>query len=258
VFERRSFRLKAMPQKNRPGQAKSRRAKGRPLSSDNWVGRQALVAATRELLKTKAPGDVSRRDIANFAGVDPALIRYYFGDKDKLLTAAASEIRQEMHALIAKGVASARTSREKLARRTQAVLQMHTINPHLNQLIIQQILYGKGKEARRTRKEMVANSIASLRDLVESGRRRGELRQVDHRFLHIALIGMCDFFFTGRPVLEEIFGRRAVNAELTRAYGDFISALVWNGIGKEPAARARATKSSPRRRQTNGARAQTG
>src|SRR5262245_18164518 len=246
-----------MPPRKPQKTIRARRAKGRPQGSDDSVGRETLIAAARELLKSKAPGEISRRDIAIFAGVDPALIRYYFGDKDELLTAVASEIRREMQALIAEGVAASRTSRQMLASRTDAMLRMHTINPHLNQLIIQQIVYGKGKEARRTRKDMVANALKTLRAIVESGTQRGEMRDVDHRLLHIALIGMWDFFFTGRPVLEEIFGHHAVNAELTKAYGDFINDLVWNGIcRRHPAARGRAAGNGARRRPANGAPAE--
>ena len=60
-----------------------RRTQGRPLIEVE-VGRQALIDAASALLRTTPPARITRAAIARFAGVDPGLIRYYFGDRDGL------------------------------------------------------------------------------------------------------------------------------------------------------------------------------
>ena len=65
------------------------RRQGRP-PSDNAQGlRDKIIAATRELLRTRPPDTISRADIARAATVDPALIRYYFGTRNDVLSAVA-------------------------------------------------------------------------------------------------------------------------------------------------------------------------
>lgn len=204
------------------------------------VGRAALISALRVLLKTKAPAEISRQEIAAAAGVDPTLVSYYFGNKDGILTEVTAEISREMHARLAKAVEAGTTCTEKLINRTRAFLAMHAENPHLNELFIQQILYGTRAAAARARTEIIADSVTSLTEIIEDGVRRGEFRPVDARLLHIALIGMYDFFFTGRPVVEEIFGASAFTPRLTAAYGDFLCDLLMHGIGVgKPTARAK-------------------
>ena len=44
----------------------------------------------------KAARQITRLDIARFARVDPALIRYYFGDKSTLLTTLAVQMIEEL------------------------------------------------------------------------------------------------------------------------------------------------------------------
>src|SRR5688572_17248082 len=81
----------------KPPAVTKRRGKGRPHASGATVGRDAVVAVTREMLKTTPPSRMSRNDVARAAGIDPALIRYYFGDQNTLLTEVLLQITSEAH-----------------------------------------------------------------------------------------------------------------------------------------------------------------
>ena len=82
----------------------------------------------------KPPGKVTREEIARFAGVNPALIRYYFGDKSTLLTAVVEAISQENLTRLRDTLSQQGTTAERLARRVQLLLQMHIENPYYHQL----------------------------------------------------------------------------------------------------------------------------
>ena len=96
---------------------RTKRKQGRPQKDMPAVGRETLIAATRKLMKVMPPGQITRLDIARAAGVDPALIRYYFGDKSKLIVAAVldagAELRDRQRANFAKGGSPS----ERLTRR---------------------------------------------------------------------------------------------------------------------------------------------
>jgi hypothetical protein len=66
--------------------------------------------------------------------------------------------------------------------------------------------------------------------------------------LHIALIGMCDFFFTGSPVLHEIYGKRASDPQLVNDYGAFISRLVMEGLAASDSPPRQSHKRAPKPR----------
>ena len=57
-----------------------KRGQGRPVSGENDVGRERLLAATEKLLRMMPPAHVTISRIAREANADPALIRYYFGN----------------------------------------------------------------------------------------------------------------------------------------------------------------------------------
>ena len=73
--------------------AKSRKRKrGRPQSVHGKVGREAIVVAARQLIEKMRPHQVTIALIAREAGVDPALVRYYFTNRELLLLAVVENI----------------------------------------------------------------------------------------------------------------------------------------------------------------------
>src|SRR5512139_3953215 len=68
----------------------AKRGQGGP--ADNTVGRDAVLATAKRLIKEYPPARVTISLIAREAGVDPALVRYYFGDRANLLLAVAESM----------------------------------------------------------------------------------------------------------------------------------------------------------------------
>ncbi|WP_203897739.1 TetR/AcrR family transcriptional regulator [Virgisporangium aliadipatigenens] len=65
--------------------------------------RAAILAAAREQFADKGYGGASLRTIAAAAGVDPGLIRHFYGSKDDLF-AAALEVPEEMAELMVRAL----------------------------------------------------------------------------------------------------------------------------------------------------------
>jgi AcrR family transcriptional regulator len=207
---------------------RSRRGQGRPsLTSKSVVGRDELIDATLALLREKAPSEIGRLDVARKAGVDPALIRYYFGNMSGLMTEVTTILSRQMHAQMAAAEAAAENSEDRLRNRIAAIVKIMSQTPFLNDLIVEQILYGAKETAKVARQEMVSDSLATLQALVEEGIRTKRFRSLDPKFLHIAIVGMCDFFFTGRPVLDELFGPGQPSSG---EYVEFVSNLILEGL----------------------------
>ena len=130
-------------------------------------------------MRTIPPGQVTRLDIARAAGVDPALIRYYFGNKEALLAAAVLEAGKEMRGRTRENTALATSPSEKLRRRMVALLEVLYEDPSLHHLIIEKIIHGHSKQMREFRYDMVHGSCKELASIIERGhtsRRDGHCR----------------------------------------------------------------------------------
>ena len=67
-----------------------------------------MVEKMREIMKSKPKIDIQRREIAEFMGVTPALVGYYFPDKRSLIEEAASPLIDEYIAEVRKQISASR------------------------------------------------------------------------------------------------------------------------------------------------------
>ena len=209
-----------------------KRPQGRPKADSNNVGRDALIAAATRLLATTPPSRINRLEIARSAGVDPALIRYYFGNKDRLLAAAMETITNEVQAATRTALrkhAGAAPS-ERFRAVVRAFFKVLVTHPHYHQLIVEQVVHAKSARARALRRSITQGFQQMLTELVDEGREAGEFAAVDTRLLEIALIGMCEFFSSAWPVLEEMFGPNASRRAVIERYSRFVADFAVAGI----------------------------
>src|SRR5581483_5205572 len=89
---RRPFTRVAVSSKKTGRQIRRRRKRGRPFASEETAGRAGIVAAARRLLEDLPPHRVTVVMIAREAGVDPAMVRYYFASREELFLAVTENI----------------------------------------------------------------------------------------------------------------------------------------------------------------------
>ena len=80
------------PSERRPGRARRRGPRRRPGDSSGRPSstQEAILTAARESFLTQGYEGTTIRAVARAAGVDPALVSYYFGSKGDLFGAAVN------------------------------------------------------------------------------------------------------------------------------------------------------------------------
>ena len=223
----------------------TKRAQGRPTKkADSRVGREALAAAARDLLKTVPPAKVSRALIARHAGVTPALVRYYFGNKEQLMLQATIELSHELRSRSRAASGAGGSPSERLLAKITVLLDMVAQNKHFNQLIMEQIIHGRSAKAKRANEEMTQDSFSELHAIMADGVRKGEMRKVDPIFLYLLLIGACEIFASGRPMLEMLMGGKGIDEDVIHGYARFVHDLLLRGLSPAVQETPRAAKVS--------------
>ncbi len=214
----------ALP-KRKASPQKTRRSPGRPRQD---ALRNALVIGTMQLLQTTPPSELSLREIARAANVDPALIRYYFGDKYGLFAEVIALIAAEIVRAGSAALASRGTAKERLTRFVRVNFEGNIRHPHYHQLILDQITHGRPEPVRKIRSEISRVLRKELIDLMRDGEKSGELRVVDPGYLGIAVIGMCEFFCSSWGPVAALLGDTTESAldKSSKAYGKFIEDFV--------------------------------
>ncbi|HEY6456327.1 MAG TPA: TetR/AcrR family transcriptional regulator [Steroidobacteraceae bacterium] len=228
--------LKQVKDEAATGRARVRRARrarspGRPAATDRSVGADAIVLKACELLRDGAPRELSLVKLARHAGVDRSLIRYYFKDRHGLLLAAARHLFGVMTGRL--DAVSTQLSSDPVRRIREmavALLNFQVEHPYFHRLMIDEVVHSPRAEARGFFRTFTAQGVESFREMAAATARRGVTRPHEGVFLYLAIIGICEFFVTGGPILKVAFGENYDAADINQQFARFLREYVIDGI----------------------------
>lgn len=204
----------------------SRRSRGRPRARQGAVGREVIVAAARKLLEKLPPHKATISSIARSAGVDPALVRYYFGSREELLLAVIESILSSWK--FTRIPVTAEPS-AKLAGHVRDMLDFALSVRSMQQLMIDECANSKSPEVRRRVRELNAGAVSRHALLLHSGKRT-RVNATDPLFMHVAIIGMCEFFAAAQSMITPLVPAGVSADQLVERYKTFIVRLVLDGM----------------------------
>jgi AcrR family transcriptional regulator len=191
---------------------------------------EKLLEAASDLMIERSSTDVSLSDIAQKSGVNAALVKYHFGNKDGLLLAllardAATEMAN-LDYLIAQPI----TPTEKLKLHIAGIIRAYRRFPYMNRLIHYLLHESSAEAADEVSKFFVAPLLDFHRSLLAEGIKAGEFRKIDPVLFYTSLIGACDHLFFGRHAMSRATGIGPVTDEVCRDYIKHMEALICGGV----------------------------
>ena len=177
----------------RPGRPARRPARPSPRVRDR------LLHEAGRLFSRHGVARVSLRQIAESAGVTPAMVHYYFGDKQGLCGAmlgrALARVLDRVRHL------------ERLDELPEVLVGTLAAEPWIPPLLVQEILSEGGHFRDRFVAEYASQMTEIVPRLVQAEIAAGRYRaSLDPRLALLSLIGMVAFPFVARPVLERVLG----------------------------------------------------
>lgn len=182
----------------------TKRKAGRPSSKTET--RERLIECARELFTVMAYDKVSIRLIAGKAGVDSALIRYYFGNKEGLFETMLRETLaplSERMENVQKDV-----SQRNLLDIMRTYYQEMTKKPEFPRLILQVMNMPESKVHRQLLEKVILDISKPIQsvmfdNLLENGVLRGDL---DPKLCRVSYLSLMVFPFIAPPSMLAIHG----------------------------------------------------
>ena len=173
---------------------------------------------------------VSFSDISARSGVNAGLIRYYFGNKKRLLHALLERDAGPSIEALAKLVAADLPAIEKLRHHIHGIIKTYHRYPYMNRLVAALQSGGDSDSAQFIFQRFTVPIVDAQRSILEQGVREGVFRELDPMLFHFTVIGACDQLFQGRSVLTHVFHVASINYELRDKYADFILTVLLNSV----------------------------
>ena len=177
---------------------------------DDPDARAKIAAAAEELFAARGFDGAAIRDIARKAGVNGAMIHYYFGNKEGLYRAMLEGAASSVRALLIETTGGAGSTKARLARFVDAYSAYMLSQPNLARILYREMLTG-AKHIKQIAQQYAATNYTMLRTMISDGVERGELRAIDAELAPISLMGMVVIFQFLRPIISIALGKTEYN-----------------------------------------------
>jgi len=187
--------------------SRKRRGRGRPSAENAEDVRKKLLDAARELFPRYGYRGVSSRQIGTAAGVNFAMIRYYFGGKPglyrEMLQGVLQPARSTLEAL------GATESPPNLAGVLESMTRSWAANPWVAGFVVREVLAPDGPMRAMFLREFPERLAPVVERLVEGEMAAGKLRaDLDPRMLVLSIVSLAIFPFLTLPLTTRVFGVR--------------------------------------------------
>lgn len=191
-----------------------------------------LKAAVHEFAREGVAG--ARTDaIARFAGVNKALLYYYFKDKEALYQAVLDEVFSGVRSTVHNALSQQLPPRKKLEAYISAHFNYIASNPPYHRLVHAEFLRASRDPSKlqRVAKQYFRPVFSELSSLLKEGAESGDFYPVNPIHFIPSMISVIVFYFTTAPIMKVLTGFDPMSperlAERREAVINFISAALF-------------------------------
>jgi TetR/AcrR family transcriptional regulator len=182
--------------------------------------RDQILDAAEALFAAQGFARTTIKQIGEAAGVNSALLYYYFGDKERLYQEV---LQRQVGTLVARTMEGLEhgSVEERLRAFLENQARALAERPHLPKLLMRELADHDASRAASQIERVAGTSFRGLCDLIREGQASGVFRaDVDARFAAISTVGQVAYFFMARPIVRVLLsaGRDGPSPELGRQF----------------------------------------
>lgn len=194
--------------------------------------RDKLIETASQIMRKGDTIDISFSELSVLSGLNSALVKYYFGNKDGLLEAILERdmdnILEQVGMLIKKDM----PPEDKLRHHIGAVIDTYHEFPYLNRLTMRLIRDLPPEGARKIADKYLKPLSEAYNIFVGAGIESGVFREMNPDLFYSAVTGAADRFFTGKLVWKYCYGRDDFDERMRDSYREQTVDLIMAGILK--------------------------
>jgi TetR/AcrR family transcriptional regulator len=164
---------------------------------------QILIAA-RDVFISKGYEGARMQEIADKAGINKALLHYYFRSKENLFDAVFSEVAVQLFPAIRQLIESELAIKEKISFFVKIYLQALHENPYIPAFVINTLNTNPDRFLKYIKKSGL--NPMHLQQQIDDESSLGLIRKIKAEHLLVNTLGMCVFPFVARPIIQSVFG----------------------------------------------------
>jgi len=164
---------------------------------------QLILQAARKVFIEKGMEGARMQEIADEAGINKALLHYYFRSKDKLFQAVFLEAFQKFLPQIEMLINSELPFIQKLEIFINNYITIIIENPYIPGFILHELTQNPQRMA-----ELMKNQVVIMPEFLEQLQneiKNGVIKPFDPKQILINTLALCIFPFVARPIIQAVF-----------------------------------------------------
>ncbi len=200
--------------------------------NDSNTAEIQLLEAASEIMRSGDTIDLSLSELSAKAGLNSALVKYYFGNKNGLMLALLerdmSRIVHDLAALANKDM----PAEDKVRLHIGKAIDTYYDYPYLNRLLMRMVRDNPAKEAANIAKQFLIPISKSYDILIKDGIKEGVFLDIDPQMFYFTVTGAADRFFSARLVLHHCYDQTDITDKMRDGYREHTINLIMRGILK--------------------------
>lgn len=193
----------------------------------------AILESARTLFAEKGFAGTSTRSIAAAAGVNLAMIHYYFGNKNKLYGRVMEEELTRMLRIMQEGLAAEAAPQDVLAALPGFILDLHRQRPELMQLLLRDMTDGHPRLPTVVRDMGLEGPLGlrqALFDVIAAAQAEGFAVGIPAAHLVAVFFGVSHGLMAFAPLIATVLGLDMRDPDTAAAVADSASTVLTRAL----------------------------
>jgi AcrR family transcriptional regulator len=170
-----------------------------------------ILDAAEALFARQGFAATTIKAIGRAAGVNPALLYYYFPDKERLYHAVLERRLGNAAREISSRLSPELAPLEALDQLLRGYARLMRSAPNLPRLLARELADHEAAHALPLIREVAAGLFQRICDVIRAGQSAGSIRpELDPRFTAISLVSQMAWFFVAQPAVSRMLGHEGV------------------------------------------------
>jgi AcrR family transcriptional regulator len=163
---------------------------------------ELIIEAARKIFIQRGLAGARMQDIADEAGINKAMLHYYYRSKDKLFEIIFNEAIGKVIGRLGVVLSQQLPILDKIPAIVESYIDGLIDAPYLPMFVLNEINQQPEAFVQRLKAQSnFPNIMQFMKDIVEAGK-KGEIKEVSPVQLFLNIVSMCIFPFIGRPMAQ--------------------------------------------------------